>query len=821
MIETKSKEYYFLEGGGEMGELTRKYDWAQTSIGPVHGWPQSLRTIVDIILHSDVPMFLWWGDEMIQFYNDAYRPSLGTGGKHPSALGQRGIECWPETWNHIEPLIAMARTGGAIWLQDQFIPISRNGKMDDAYWTFGYSPVRDESGNIAGILVICNETTREVKSRRQVDESERTMTSIVLHAPVGICTLDSDQMRPELVNDIFLKLIGKNRAEFLTTATADMFPQFNEVCTHVLESVIFTGVPFRSREQKIKLMRGGAEEIIYVDIVIEPMKFSKTHGARKLMILAIEVTDKVLARQKIEESEQRYRTLITESTVAIALYYGADFRVQYINDIMLRYWGKDNSVIGKPLAEALPEIRDQPFLDKLAAAFQSGESYTGTEEEAILLAGGKLQPFYFNYIYKPLRDSEGRVYAIHHMAMDVTQQVLAGKKVEQSESILRNIILKAPVAMCILKGRDFVVEIANDRMFRIWGKDPGALINRPLFQGLPEVMNQGFEEILGKVLSTGESYSADEVPLNLPRAGGVEIVHITFLYEAYREPDGNISGVMAVATDVTEQVKARQRVEELVEERTKELAESNRNLRRSNEELAQFAYIASHDLQEPARKITTFTELLQQSITSTDLRTKGLLQKIEHASARMLSLIRDILGYSQLSKERQRASPIDLNHVLESIEDDFELLIHERKATITSDPLPVIEGIPVQINQLFANLISNGLKFVDKERPPAIHIHAERMSQAAQTQLELRPELNYYKISFRDNGIGFNQKNARQIFDIFQRLHGKGEYEGTGIGLAMCKKIAQNHKGDIVAESEEGRGATFHVFLPDTQAENS
>ena len=815
MIEVKSRTDHFLEGGGEMGKLTRSFDWSRSTLGPVEEWPQSLRTVVDMILHSATPMFLWWGEEMIQFYNDAYRPSLGQDGKHPEALGQRGEECWPEIWPIIKPLIDQVRQGSATYREDQLIPIFRNGKIEDVYWTFGYSPVRDESGSIAGVLVICHETTQQVKGLQRLEESERTMRSIVLNAPVGICIVDGNPLRAEVVNDIFLELAGKTREEMLANAYWEVFPEIKENYSTFLESAAFAGTPFRGREQELSLIRYGVKETRYIDFVIEPLKSGKELENRKVMILAIDVTDKVLARQKIEESEHRYRTLITESTVAIALYIGRELRIQYVNEIMTGYWGKDMSVIGKTLDEAVPELRGQPFLGRLDRVFTSGEAYIGTEEEALLQVDGKLQSYYFNYVYKPLKDSGGRVYGLHQMAMDVTEQVLTRKKVEQSEAMLRNIIIKAPVAMCILRGHEFVVDIANDLMFRLWGKEREQLQGQPIFQGLPEVQHQGFEEILDRVYVTGESFSAEAVPISLPREGSIETVFITFLYEAYREADQKISGVFAVATDVTEQVKARQRVEELVNERTRELAESNKNLKRSNDELAQFAYIASHDLQEPARKITTFTEMLQKNLTNVDPRSKNLLTKVEQSSMRMLSLIRDILAYSQLSKEKQQTSIIDLNEVLRSVCEDFELLIEEKDAVIECETLPMIEGIPVQIHQLFANLISNALKFTKPNTSPKITIASSTLeTEEVEKHQELKHGQRYHRISFADNGIGFSQKNADQIFDIFQRLHGKTVYAGTGIGLAMCKKIAQNHNGDIVAESVEGRGATFHVFLP-------
>lgn len=150
--------YGFLAGGGEMGERTRQHDWSRTVIGAPDHWSKSLRSTVATILSSRFPMFLWWGQDLIQFYNDAYRPSLGNEGKHPGALGQKGKDCWPEIWDIIYPLISQVlTTGQATWSEDQLVPIYRNGAIEDVYWTFGYSPVRDDDETIRGVLVICTE----------------------------------------------------------------------------------------------------------------------------------------------------------------------------------------------------------------------------------------------------------------------------------------------------------------------------------------------------------------------------------------------------------------------------------------------------------------------------------------------------------------------------------------------------------------------------------------------------------------------------------------------------------------------------------------
>jgi signal transduction histidine kinase len=182
---------HYITGGGEMGQLTREFDWSQTVLGIPDTWSQSLLTTVSIILNSRFPMFLWWGPELIQFYNDAYRPSLGNPGKHPKALGQRGEDCWKEIWTVIKPLIGRVMDGGeSTWNEDQLIPIYRNNKLEDVYWTFSYSKVVDETGKAAGVLVICNETTDKIRSYNSIQDAKRELEFAIEAADLGTWDLD-------------------------------------------------------------------------------------------------------------------------------------------------------------------------------------------------------------------------------------------------------------------------------------------------------------------------------------------------------------------------------------------------------------------------------------------------------------------------------------------------------------------------------------------------------------------------------------------------------------------------------------------------------
>ena len=183
--------HHYLAGGGEMGALTCAYDWASTPLGPPETWSQNLLTTVSILLNSKFPMFLWWGKDLIQFYNDAYRPSLGNDGKHPVALGQRAEECWPEIWSVIKPLIDQVLSGGeATWSEDQLIPIYRNNKLEDVYWTFSYSRVNDQHGHPGGVLVTCNETTKYVQAYQDIERTKDELEFVIEAAELGTWDLN-------------------------------------------------------------------------------------------------------------------------------------------------------------------------------------------------------------------------------------------------------------------------------------------------------------------------------------------------------------------------------------------------------------------------------------------------------------------------------------------------------------------------------------------------------------------------------------------------------------------------------------------------------
>ncbi len=325
---------------------------------------------------------------------------------------------------------------------------------------------------------------------------------------------------------------------------------------------------------------------------------------------------------------------------------------------------------------------------------------------------------------------------------------------------------------------------------------------------------QGNGEMLGnKLLEVFPQLENSDMHLNLQKALKGEHVYlpryrskvIPKWFENYfiplKDPENNVYGVLTIGHDITNIVESGEKIEKV-----------NAELMKSNRDLEQFAYVASHDLQEPLRKIQTFAQMLSDH-TGDPEQSKKYQEKINQSSARMKHLIQDMLNFSRISNSEEAVVSTDLNDILENLIIDFELLLLETEAVINYPKLPVLPGIPLQLSQLFSNIINNSLKYT--ENKPVIDITCDRLLG---DELKLYPNLNmnipYYKIQFKDNGIGFEPQYSEQIFAIFQRLHGKQSYGGTGIGLALCKKIVENHYGIIFAEGEVNSGATFTIILP-------
>ncbi|RXJ45728.1 chemotaxis protein CheB [Gelidibacter gilvus] len=377
----------------------------------------------------------------------------------------------------------------------------------------------------------------------------------------------------------------------------------------------------------------------------------------------------------------------------------------------------------------------------------------------------------------------------------------------------------------IVLDKDLCIKTANAAFYKKFKVDENETEKKWFY----EIQHHQFDDyrlrsLLVKVLSQKDQIEDFEIILKIPEVGERNLLMNARQIKNKRTAEQLI---LLAIEDVTDRRIAEEKLktfsEELetkVKERTTELKKTNEELEQTNKQLDQFAHIASHDLQEPLRKILTFSKRLQLNHKEElSKEAKSYLDKIENASSRMTSLIRDLLNYSSLLEHEKVYEQTDLNITVENIINDFELQFEEKKAQLKFSDLPTIDTIPLQMNQLFYNLISNALKFSREDVPPLITITSHTLSEKQiKKYSSLNPSISYVEIIVNDNGIGFEQKYSEKIFTIFQRLHTNEDYVGTGIGLAITKKIIENHYGLTFADAKEHSGASFHVILPFKQS---
>jgi signal transduction histidine kinase len=406
------------------------------------------------------------------------------------------------------------------------------------------------------------------------------------------------------------------------------------------------------------------------------------------------------------------------------------------------------------------------------------------------------------------------------------------QEAENAHQHLHELLMQAPAIICVLRGENHIFELANPGYLQIVGQRE--LIGKPIREALSELEGQGLFELLDQVYSSGEPFIGNEVKVALDRYfhGTLEEGYFNFVYQPTRNAAGQVDGILVHAVEVTEQVQARETIqrsqermalsqqalqelnatlETRVAERTEALGQLNVELQRSNQELQDFAYVASHDLQEPLRKIQAFGNLLEEEYGQALGDGKSYLDRMRNAAGRMRTLIDDLLTFSRVTTKAEPFLRVDLGQIVRQVIDDVEPRLKSTQGSITVGDLPTIEADPRQMYQMFQNLISNALKFHQPAIPPVVTISATIQANAEE---EPSTAGQLCQLFIEDNGIGFDEKYLDRIFTVFQRLHGRDGYEGTGVGLAVVRKIVERHGGMVTARSRVGEGTTFIVTLP-------
>lgn len=562
MPTTTISDIQFLAGGGEMGQLTREKDWSNNLLGTPNTWPQSLRTTLSILLNSKFPMFLFWGPELICFYNDAYRPSLGNDGKHPDILGGRGEDFWKEIWKDIKPIIDNVLINReANWNEDMLLPIYRNGKMEDVYWTFSYSPVNDESGKPAGVFVTCSETTEKVNVLKKLNESNERFINSIRQAPVAMCVFRGKNLMIEIANDRMLQLWEKTAEQVMNKPYFDAVPETRGQGLEImLENVYKTGETFTANESPVDMMRNGKIETAYLNFVCEAIR--ESDGSISGIIgTATDISKQVISREKLGETEQKIRALVENAPFAIAVYTGEEMRVELANQAIIDIWGKGNDVIGKTFTEILPELAGQSVFEQIKDVYATGKPFQTKNTPLDLVVNGKKGTYYFNYDFTPLYDLSGKVYGVMNTGIDLTDLSNAKRQIEESDARFRNTVKQAPVGIIILRGKEYMVEMVNDAYMQIVDFTESEFVGHPLFDLIPEAKESTLS-LMDHVLETGESYHGYEVTVPLRRNDRIEFCNFDFVYHPLKEDDGTISGMIVTVTDVTEKVASRRKIEE-------------------------------------------------------------------------------------------------------------------------------------------------------------------------------------------------------------------------------------------------------------------
>jgi hypothetical protein len=539
-----------------------------------------------------------------------------------------------------------------------------------------------------------------------------------------------------------------------------------------------------------------------------------------------EITSQVKAEQKIESTKgiEKAYNFFMNAPVIIGFLKGDEYLIELANEGLLEVWGRTTDVVGKPLLKAIPELEEQGFIALMEEVRTTGKPFYAYEYPITLYRQGKEEVLYFDFVYKPFYEDERnrKASGVISVGFDVTERVAARRMVKESAQELA-------LAMEIADLGSFRIDllanrVTNSEKINDWFgfHEPGCS-REEMFQHIhPDDYDRVENAIQDKLHSEADSRHDLNYRVIHPVTGNVR--HLRSVGKTLFDEQGKPYLIIGIIQDITPQVLHQKKLEDnevelqkKVTERTQELENLNEELKRSNSNLEEFAYAASHDMKEPIRKINLFADRLKQQLgDKLDSEQSHLFSRMEHAARRMNMLIDDLLTYSHVSKGASHFELVDLNQKLTLVQEDLELEIEEKQAKIVIGNLPAITGHKRQLQQLFQNLISNALKYGKPGVLPEVGISAN-IIRGSETALSLKGEQaakRYHHIRIKDNGIGFKQEDAERIFNVFTRLHGKEEYKGTGVGLSIARKVVENHNGFIWAESAPGEGAIFNVLLP-------
>lgn len=640
---------------------------------------------------------------------------------------------------------------------------------------------------------------------------EKKLPQYFAHLPIGICIATGKDLVFQFANKKYLEIVDKD-SSIIGHRIVDTLTDFDtQVIYDSISKVYNDGIPYIANGVLVKLNRYGAWHNAYFDLVCEPLR-DADNTIIGIFVICTEVTETVLSRKILQESEHKFRSIIDKSPVAKTILRGPQFKVELANKRMLEFFWKRTleEVQDRPFLEIFPELESQDFPKRLRQVFNSGVAYSENNAVAYVDSADGRNEYILDYEYAPLLDEEGKVDGVLISAYDVTERVKSEQKLKVSENRFKSIasVMQQFIWTASPAGE---LDYFNPAVFDFSGRTEEDLFTNGWLTMIHPDDREENIKLWTNSIKTGSDFIFEH---RFRKANGDYRWQLSRAV-AQRDNTGKILQWVGTSTDIHDQIKFQETLEDLVDARTKDLSIINIELQSSNQDLESFAYISSHDLQEPLRKIQTFISIILDSdYENLSERGKSYFLRVESAAARMKRLITDLLTYSRTSAVDKDFEKVDLKELLEEIEGDFLDTLEEKNGAISIQEMPMVNGISFQLRQLFVNLISNSIKFAQEGQPPHIDISQRIVNGEELDDSALYKNQNYVEITLRDNGIGFRQEYASKIFEVFQRLHAKGTYDGTGIGLAICKKIIDKHHGQITATSNPGKGATFKILLP-------
>jgi PAS domain S-box-containing protein len=548
---------------------------------------------------------------------------------------------------------------------------------------------------------------------------------------------------------------------------------------------------------------------------------------------AIDVQDDKLLRLELEKTVARHNDelsrknellmqknslveTVLDSTLSMVTVVDREFRYVTFNKQVEAYCGVTIAdVVGKNMFDVFPQMLKSNVKENVEKALK-GEMVKIAGRESLIKKG-----LFFDCYFIPLRTDSGEIDGVIIKIQDVTEQVTGSRKIEETNLQLEQ------QNMELLRQRNFIETLFNsivdviavvDTSYRyisinssalkLYGLEKENVIGKSILELFPIIEESGMYRDLQRAMKGELVYDHSYTSTLLNR-------HFENYYVPLFDHRNQVYAVMILGHDVSKLMEASEKIR-----KAKDILEArNEQLQRSNDELEQFAFVASHDLQEPIRKIATFSnKLLTRSKESFSEETTTYLKRIHKSTVRMYELINGLLHYSRITRENNQFAKVSLQNIIADVLVDFDLKIRQKRALVQFDNLPEIDAVAIQMTQLFSNLISNSLKFSRKDVPPVIQIASSVLDKEQKRFYNLNLKTDYVTVFFVDNGIGFEQVYAEKVFELFQRLHERNQYEGSGIGLSICRKIIANHNGLIYAFSEVDKGVTFQIMLPVSQA---